>query len=212
MAQRISRLYRLVTIPKFYSGLQHLLGGPAGRQRLFDELIRARPGMKVLDVACGPASLFPYLSETDYTGVDLNAQSIEYARELYGTQARFIAGDVTMGLSGEAASFDLIVVSALLHHLGDGEARKLFSSLQKLLKPAGRIITIDNVWLHRQNPIARLLNHLDSGLNVRTQGQYEALVAHLPLQVESRLYRDLLRIPYDHFCMTLTSRPAHAAE
>ena len=212
MAQRISQLYSLVTIPKFYSGLQHLLGGPAGRQRLFDELIRPGPGMKVLDVACGPGSLFPYLSETDYTGIDLNVRSIEHARELYGPQGRFVAGDVTHGLPGEAASFDLIVVSALLHHLGDDEARKLFSSVQELLKPAGRIVTIDNVWLDRQNPIARLFNHLDSGLNVRTPGQYEALVAHLPLQVESRLYRDLLRIPYDHFCMTLTSRPARTAE
>jgi SAM-dependent methyltransferase len=212
MAQRISHLYSLVTIPKFYSGLQRLLGAPAARQRLVDELVRPRPGMKVLDVACGPGSLFPQLSETDYTGIDLNVQSIEHARELYGTQGRFVAGDVTKGLPGEAGSFDLVVVSALLHHLGDDEARKLFSSLQELLKPAGRIVTIDNVWLERQNSIARLFNHLDSGLNVRTPGQYEALVAHLPLQVESRLYRDLLRIPYDHFCMTLTSRPARAAE
>jgi SAM-dependent methyltransferase len=210
MAQRISQLYSLVTIPKFYAGLQYLLGGSAGRRRLLDELIRPQPGMKVLDVACGPGSLFPHLSETDYTGIDLNARSIEHARELYGTRGRFVAGDVTQGLPGEAGSFDLIVVSALLHHLGDDEARKLFTSLRELLKPAGRIVTVDNVWLGRQNPIARLFNHLDSGLNVRTPERYEALVGDLPLQVESRLYRDLLRIPYDHFCMTLTIRPPRA--
>jgi len=63
MAQRISQLYSLVTIPKFYSGLQHLLGGPAGRQRLFNELIRPRPGMKVLDVACGPGLVALALSD-----------------------------------------------------------------------------------------------------------------------------------------------------
>lgn len=212
MAQRTSHFYSLVTIPKFYSGLQHLLGAAAGRQRLVDELLRPQPGMKVLDVACGPGSLFPYLSETDYTGIDLNVRSITHARELYGTRGRFVAGDATKALPGEAGSFDLIVVSALLHHLGDDEARKLFSGLQELLKPAGRIVTIDNVWLDRQNPIARLFNHLDSGLNVRTPGQYEALAARLPLGVESRLYRDLLWIPYDHFCMTLTSRSARTAE
>lgn len=212
MAQRISQLYSLVTIPKFYSSLQHLLGGAAGPQRLFDELIRPRPGMKVMDVACGPGSLFPYLSETDYTGIDLNGRSIEHARELYGTQGCFVAGDVTKGLPGKVGSFNLVIVSGLLHHLGDDEARKLFSSLQELLKPDGRIVTIDPVWLDRQNPIARLFNHLDSGLNIRTPWQYEALVAHLPLQLESRLFRDLLRIPYDHFCMTLTSHPARIAE
>ena len=212
MAQRISQLYRLVTIPKFYSGLQHLLGWTEGRQRLLEELIRPQPDTKVLDVACGPGSLFPYLSQTDYTGIDLNVRSIQHARELYGNRGRFLAGDVTHGLPGEAGSYDLIVVSALLHHLGDNEARTLFSELQGLLKPAGRIVTIDNVWLDRQHPVACLVNRLDSGLNVRTPEQYEALVAHLPLYAESRLYRDLLRIPYDHFCMTLTSRPATDAE
>jgi SAM-dependent methyltransferase len=144
--------------------------------------------------------------------VDLNLRSIEHARALYGRQGRFIACDVTQGLPGEVGSFDLIVVSALLHHLGDDEARTLFSGLQELLKPTGRIVTIDNVWLDHQNPIARLLNHLDSGMNVRTPERYEALVAHLSLHAETRLYRDLLRIPYDHFCMTLTSRPTPDAK
>jgi len=168
--------------------------------------------MRVLDVGCGPASLFPYLSDTQYTGIDLNPQSIEHARRLYGDRGRFLVGDVAKGLPADSADFDLIVVSALLHHLDDTQAQGLFSRLASLLRSTGRIVTIDNVWLPKQNFFAKFANRMDSGLNVRTPEQYTSLVEHLPLLVEPRVYRDLLRIPYDHFCMTLTLKPAASEE
>ena len=68
-------------------------------------------------------------------------------------------------------------------------------------------MTIDNVWLPKQHLLAKIANRMDSGLNVRAPEQYTNLVAHLPLRVEQRIHRDLLRIPYDHFCMTLTLQP-----
>lgn len=204
MAQRVSRLYHLVTLPRFYAGLQNLLAGSNSRQRFLDEIIRPSPGMKVLDVGCGPGSLFPHLADTRYTGIDLNAQSIEHARNLYGGRGRFLVGDVAAGLPADVADFDLIIVSALLHHLDDAQARALFSRLADLLRPSGRIVTIDNVWLPKQHLVARLVNYMDSGLNVRTPEQYRSLVAHVPLRIEQRIYRDLLRIPYDHFCLILT--------
>ncbi len=207
MAQRISNLYRLVTIPKVYSALQVLLGGAKGRQRFLDEIVRPAPGMAVLDVGCGPASLFPHLPKVDYTGIDLNQNSIDHARALHGDRGRFLVGDVAEGLPGAVRAFDLIIVSALLHHLDDHHARPLFASLSGMLKPSGRIVTIDNVWLPQQSPVARLVNSLDSGMNVRTPAEYVSLVDALPMHVEQRIYRDLLRIPYDHFCMTLT--PSH---
>lgn len=208
MAQRISSLYHLVTLPRFYAGLQDLLGGSNSRRRFFDEIVRSSPGTRVLDVGCGPASLFPYLADTQYTGIDLNPQSIEHAKNLYGDRGRFLVGDVAEGLPADSANFDLIIVSALLHHLDDAQARGLFSRLASLLKPTGRIVTIDNVWLPEQHFFAKFANRMDSGLNVRTPEQYTSLVEHLPLRIEQRIYRDLLRIPYDHFCMTLTPQQA----
>jgi SAM-dependent methyltransferase len=209
MAQRISNLYRLVTFPWFYSGLQSLLGGPRGTRRFVAEVIRAAPGMVVLDVGCGQAPLLQHLPNVDYTGIDLNPNSIAAASAAYGGRGRFIVGDVSKGLAGVSASYDLIIVSALLHHLDDGNARGLFDALVPLVKPGGRIVTIDNVWLPKQNPIAKLVNSLDSGLNVRTPAEYIRLVEQVPVHVEHRIYRDLLRIPYDHFCMTLTPTVAN---
>jgi hypothetical protein len=60
------------------------------------------------------------------------------------------------------------------------------------------------VWLARQNPVAWSLNKLDSGLNVRFEAEYRDLAAGLPVTIDGKVYRDLLRIPYDHFSMVLT--------
>ena len=195
MSQRVSNLYRLVTLPAVYRGLMAALGAEGAKARLAAELYRVEPGAKVLDVGCGPASIFPYLPEVDYTGMDLNPKHIAYAIEQYGERGRFLVGDASRQLQGEDGTFDLVIASALLHHLDDGRARDLLKSLCRLTRPRGRIVTFDNVWLERQNPIAWSLNKLDSGLNVRFEPQYRALVADLPVTVEGKLYRDLLRIP-----------------
>ena len=174
------------------------------KSRLARELYRMAPGSKVLDVGCGPASLFPDKPKDDYTGMDLNARRTAYANAAYGGQGRFLVGDASSSLKEEEGTFDLVIASALLHHLDDDRARRMLDRLCRLLKPGGRIVTFDNVWLEKQNPVAWCLNKLDSGLNVRFEAGYRDLVAGLPVAVEGRLYRDLLRIPYDHFSMILT--------
>jgi SAM-dependent methyltransferase len=204
MSQRTSNLYHLITIPAIYKGLMSALGAERARQRLVRELYAVPTGAKVLDVGCGPGSIYPYLPAVDYTGIDLNPKHVEHARALYGERARFILGDASRDLQEEAGTFDLVVVSALLHHLDDYQALGMLSRLCELLKPGARLVTFDNVWLERQNPIAWALNKLDSGRNVRFASEYSRLVADLPVLVEERLYHNLLRIPYDHFSMILT--------
>ncbi len=202
--QRTNNLYRVVTIPKIYRGLQLALGAEKARVRYVDEMLQPVAGMKVLDCGCGPATILPYLPKVSYVGIDLNAKHIAYSRAQYGDRARFIRGDATKDLGDELASFDLIIVSGLLHHLADDGARKVLAATVTLAKPGSRIVTMDSIWLKNQHPVAWAFNKLNSGLNVRTAEGYLRLAEGLDVNVESRTYRDLFRIPYDHFCMTLT--------
>ena len=117
MAQRISGAYRLITIPSIYKGLMFALGADRAIRHYVDEVLQPKPGMKVLDVGCGPANILAYLPLVDYTGIDLNEKHIAYARQLYGGRGRFIVGSAAADLKQEERSFDLINVSALLHHL-----------------------------------------------------------------------------------------------
>lgn len=184
MAQRISKLYHLVTIPAIYKGLMTLLGAERAKKRLALELYKVASGGKVLDVGCGPGAIYPYLPEVHYTGMDLNPKHIEYARRLYGKSARFLVGDATRELHEEEGTFDLVVVSALLHHLDDEAASRMLRDLCRLLKTGGRLVTFDKVWLEELSPVAWTLNRLDSRLNVRTAGDCRRLVADLTVSVE----------------------------
>jgi SAM-dependent methyltransferase len=211
VAQRISGLYRAVRLPLFYKGLMFALGADNGIRRYVNEALEPRPGIRMLDVGCGPANILAYLPSLDYTGLDLNEKHIAFAREIYGDRGRFIVGNAADDLRQDEKSFDLINVSALLHHLSDDEARSLFASLKLLLKEGGRIVTLDNVWLPRQRAVVKLVNKLDSGLNIRTPDGYLALLSDLGFEVQPRFFHDLLRIPYDHFVMVARNRPTSIA-
>ena len=131
----------------------------------------------------------------------MNEKHIAFARQRYGDRGRFIVGNAADDLKQEEETFDLINVSALLHHLADGEAVSLFRSLKRLLKANGRIVTIDNVWLPRQRVAVKLINKLDSGTNIRTPEGYLRLLSGMGFDIQTRLFNDLLRVPYDHFIM-----------
>src|SRR4051794_15044554 len=122
MSQRISGIYRLVTNSPIQKGLMFALGADRALTRYVDEILQPEPGMVMLDVGCGPASVLAYLPAVDYTGIDLNKRHIDYARAQYGSRGRFIVGNAADNLKQLAGTFDLINVSALLHHLTDTQA------------------------------------------------------------------------------------------
>jgi SAM-dependent methyltransferase len=209
VTQRISGLYRLITIPSIHKGLMFALGADKAITRYVNEILQPTPGIKMLDVACGTANILSYLPPLDYTGIDLNEKHISYAAQRYGDRGRFIVGNAADDLKQGGKQFDLINVSALLHHITDNEAISLFASLARSLKPQGRIVTIDNVWLPRQRVAVRLINHLDSGTNIRTPENYLRLWNGMGLDVQTCFLNDLLRIPYDHIIM-IARNPSQA--
>lgn len=206
MSQRIDSIYRLVTVPKVYGAIQLLLGADRSRRRYVEEVLNPRPGMHVLDVGCGPGTILPYLPAVDYTGIDLNARHIEHARAAFGTRGRFLVGDVSRTLGIEGMSFDLINVSGLLHHIDDAPAAALLRDCLALLRPGGRLVTIDPLRMERQRVIAKFLIALDSGLRIRSARAYRQLTEGLEADIEVREFHDALRVPYDHFLMILRRR------
>jgi ubiquinone/menaquinone biosynthesis C-methylase UbiE len=191
----------LIGVPAIYKGLMFALGADRAITRYVSEILQPEPGMKMLDVGCGPANVLAYLPSLDYTGIDLNEKHIAFARERFGARGRFLIGNAAEDLKQEEDTFDLINVSALLHHLSDGQATSLFESLKRLLKSNGKITTIDNVWLPGQRTTAKFIIRMDSGQNVRSPEGYVGLLSGLGMDVETRIFHDLLRIPYDHFVM-----------
>jgi len=208
MGQKIDSIYKAVTVPIFYEAIQNLLGRKKAFNYLASGPLVTQKGDRVLDVGCGPGTLRSYLGEVEYTGIDLNAPHIDQAREKYGHMGQFHFGNAVTDIDILAGPYDLIICIGLLHHLEDDEAETLISSLSERLSDRGRLVTFDPVYIPRQNPIAKKLNDLDSGQNIRTQPAYKALFDTLKFNLESDVLKGKLNVPYNHCCNVFYSKAA----
>ena len=204
---------RLLKAPRVYTWFMTVIGADAGMRRFAREILRARPGDRVLDLGCGPGRLCARLPGADYTGVDIDEAYLAQARSRYAASgARFEHWD----LSGDcpplrAQTFDLIVACGLLHHLPDPQARGVFRFGGERLRPGGRLVTLDCVAGGGQHAVSRLLASLDRGRFVRAKQGYVDLARGAFEQVEASIHHDLLRIPYSH-AVLVCAKPIAAVQ
>lgn len=204
MAERQDPLHRALKAPAIYGAVQRALGADRFRERITADLLKPRPGLRVLDIGCGPAVLRDLLGDVAYTGIDFNARHIAEAQARARPGDRYLVGDATDEIAFPPASFDLVLMIGLLHHIDDAGCSKLLARAGELTAPGGRAITLDGIKEPKQRPLARLLASMDAGKMVRSAAGYLSLTEGLPVMVEQRVYHGLLRVPFDHCAMTLT--------
>lgn len=204
MSQKITSLYSLITVPVFYELVQSALGRKRTREYLCSGPLKTKIGDKVLDVGCGPATLRPFLGDVEYLGMDMNPKHIEKATETYGDMGTFICGNAVTDIENAPGPYDIIICIGLLHHLDDDEAVELLSSLSARLAPTGRIVTYDPVYVEKQNFIAKKLNDLDSGQNIRTPEGYKSLFDIQSVDLKTDVLSGMLNVPYNHCCNIAT--------
>ena len=101
------------------------------------------PGVKILDLGCGPATNTYLYCPGDYLGIDISDRYIKSAQRQFPNH-KFMCCDF-MSLNNEYQnSYDLIIMSGLLHHLDDKTADKFIKKAGKVLKVGGHLIIIDN--------------------------------------------------------------------
>jgi SAM-dependent methyltransferase len=130
--------------------------GPFNRNDELDELYDPRD-KRVLLYGCGPANearRFLDAGASTLAGIDISdaeiARAWDTAREGgYDTEVDFRAGDAHQ-TGFDDASFDLIVGSAILHHL---ELDRALAELRRILAPGGRAVFLEPL---AHNPILRL--------------------------------------------------------
>lgn len=102
-------------------------------------------GKKVLDIACGEGYGSKLLSKkaTRVTGVDVESEAIQVAREKYGAKNRrkntkFVCADAISFLSNSKDRFDVIVSFETVEHVK--EYRKFLTLMHDRLKPGGILL------------------------------------------------------------------------
>lgn len=119
------------------------------------QAIDLRPGMRVLDVACGPGyvSQSIYLKNALPVGVDFSAPMIKLARQLY-PQIEFTEGDAQQ-LDFADAAFDRVVMNFGMLHLS--KPHMAIAEACRVLKDSGQYGF--TVWAGpEKSPTAKVMN------------------------------------------------------
>ena len=192
-------LTRLLSFSKIYDCFSQF----SSPRNACDFFFEHKPGIKILDIGCGPASQTHRFIDSNYLGIDLSAGYIKEANDKYQEyeNINFLCTDVNTFFGSEKnlqEKFDLIILCGILHHLSDNEVESTLAPLRNLLNPDGGVRTLDGVYTDSQSKIARWILSKDRGKFVRTVADYESLIIrHLP-SATYKIYGNLTRFPYTH--------------
>lgn len=208
MAQISRGVRKILEFPWIYSLFQKALQ----RKSIWADLLGLQPGkkqdfMRVLDIGCGPGTFLSLMEDkiapANFVGIDPSPDYISRARELF-PRASFLCGTVAT-VSLPRTVFDLIVVSGVLHHVDDDEAKEIMSFALAHKSDEGTIISVDPVLFPGQNLLARWVAQADRGQNVRSAESLEQLwLEAIPTsKVEISIKSGYLRVPYNHVVCTV---------
>lgn len=177
MAEITSGLRSILSHPTAYRLVQRIFGGYATRREFVARFVRQKAGDRIIEIGCGPAQILSCLNDVKYVGYDPNERYIRDARRNYDPEL----ATLFVGYFGKKdvvlhQPFDIGLLLGVLHHLDDEEACDLIGLMRSAIKPGGRLVTLDNVLIDRQNPFARKLIEWDRGTHVRTASGYRALI------------------------------------
>jgi SAM-dependent methyltransferase len=193
---------KLLSLAPMYRLCSWSVGAEHMRRQYSQQYIRAQRGQRVLDLGCGPGDMLAFLPDVDYEGYDISEAYIKAARDKFGDRGRFSAVRVDELREREwPEPFDLVLATAVLHHLDDGEAAVLFDIARRALRPSGRLVTLDGCYRAGQSAIARMLLNLDRGQYVRTEQAYARLASAAFGSVRTSLREDLAAVPYTYIIM-----------
>ncbi len=202
MAQTTSGIRSILSHPKVYAAFQHIVGSARVRRELIDTYVAPQPGLRVLDVGCGPGVLVDYLPGVDYTGTDLSEAYIDAAQRQYGQRGRFFVGRVDDLDPDELGKFDVIIAKSLLHHIDEDEALHLFDVAATTLVERGRFVTLDAAYTPDMSRASRFVVSRDRGQSILSPQGYEQLARSRFGHVDVAVHHDLLRVPYTHVFMS----------
>ncbi|MEJ0009459.1 MAG: class I SAM-dependent methyltransferase [Alphaproteobacteria bacterium] len=121
------------------------------------EHIRPASGMRILDLGCGTADILAFLpDDVSYNGYDISPDYIARARSRFAGRGDFAARMPTPEEARTLAPFDVVMGIGVLHHMDDEAAADFFALARSVLKPGGRVVTLDPCYAPGQHPLAPL--------------------------------------------------------
>lgn len=196
--ERTTGLRAIFSLPRVYRAAQNLIGAESFRRSLVDQILDVSPGDRVLDIGCGTADIVVHLPPVDYVGYDHSDEYIDSARRRHGSLGTFIAARTDPAALDRVTERDLAMAVGVLHHMDDEVATASLEFAASVLRPGGRLVTIDPTIVAGQHPVGRWLAKRDRGQHVRSPEATLELIGSVFPGAEVDVHHDLLRVPYSH--------------
>lgn len=162
---------------------------------------RIKAGDAILDIGCGTGESLETMPEVNYLGLDYNADYIARAKAHYGARGEFRVFDMGTDTLDDVTQRDLALAYGVLHHLTDEQVLCLMETAKAVLKPTGRLLTLDGVFHDGQGFVSRFIVSRDRGRFVRTEEHYLRLARSVFPVVENEIMTNMLRYPFSHIVM-----------
>lgn len=170
---------RLAAMPRLWNLLRRLLEANfRGEKAVIRRELRSwkpESRLRLLDFGCGTGELAPLFPPEGYVGMDVSQVYVAYARRTHGPRFQVMDGQA---LAYADDTFDEALVAGVFHHLPDEAVRRMAGELSRVLRPAGRLLAMEDVptrdWW---NLPGRLIHRLDQGAYIRNEGDYLALLS-----------------------------------
>jgi SAM-dependent methyltransferase len=183
--------------PALYQAYQSAGGFFGARVRAIAEYLTLRPGMRVIDIGCGPGHILRHLPENvDYTGFDIDEAYIAYARRSFGHLGAFHCRHFDAAAAKEFAGADVVMMNGVLHHLSDDGLQTTLADIRAALKDEGVLFTLDGCYREGQSRIAKWLLDNDRGHFVRDRRGYDHVLRGAFGKVKLAIRDDYSRLPY----------------
>src|ERR1700680_2517016 len=133
--------------PALYQAYQNAGGFFGPGIKAIGDYLTLRPGMRVIDIGCGPGHILRHLPPgIDYIGFDIDQTYIDYARSSFGHLGKFHCRYFDAGAADDCAGAALVMMNGVLHHIADEELRGTLPNVRDVLKDDGVLFTTDGCY------------------------------------------------------------------
>jgi SAM-dependent methyltransferase len=187
----------MLSSPALYQAYQNAGGFFGARVKAIAEYLTIRPGMRVIDVGCGPGYILRHLPRgIDYIGFDIDQAYIDHASRSFGDRGKFYCRYFDAAAAVEFAGADIVMMNGVLHHIADQQLTATLTHVRDVLKEGGVLFTLDGCYREGQSRFAKWLLDNDRGEFVRDQNGYDRVLRSVFDDVDLVIRQDYARVPY----------------
>jgi SAM-dependent methyltransferase len=190
-------LKNVLNSPVVYQKFQEAGGFFSARVKAIAEFLTITPGMRVLDIGCGPGNIVEHLPDgVDYIGFDIDQRYIQHAQARFAGRGRFFCQQFDATTVDLVAPVDVAMMNGVIHHISDDALGPLLGAIKASLRQGGVLLTLDGCYIPDQSWFNKWMLDQDRGRFVRDEEGYRRVLERTFGDVALHIREHYSWVPY----------------